>query len=80
MSVRLSIRVYHLGLRSTNFREIHIRDCYENLPKKIQILLKADKKYRANIIYSTNKVKVKFILEQAMKAQRVSRGIALLFL
>jgi hypothetical protein len=26
------------------------------------------------------KVKVKFTLEQAMKAQRVSRGIALLFL
>ena len=27
-----------------------------------------------------HKVKVKFSLEQAMKAQRVSRGIALLFL
>jgi hypothetical protein len=29
---------------------------------------------------ATNKVKVKFTLEQAMKAQRGSRGIALLFL
>jgi hypothetical protein len=37
---------------------------------------------KANKIYShlQHKVKVKFSLEQAMKAQRGSRGIALLFL
>jgi hypothetical protein len=33
-----------------------------------------------NLIISEGKVKVKFPLEQAMKAQRGSRGIALLFL
>jgi hypothetical protein len=32
------------------------------------------------VIKNWEKVKVQFILEQAMKAQRGSRGIALLFL
>jgi hypothetical protein len=37
--------------------------------------------YYSYIVYSVRlNVKVKFALEQAMKAQRVSRGIALLLL
>jgi hypothetical protein len=39
---------------------------------KIQVSFKSDK--------NKDKVKAKFCLEQAMKAQRGSRGIALLFL
>jgi hypothetical protein len=36
-------------------------------------------KLKATAIYVAVKVKVKFTLEQAMKAQRGSRGTALLF-
>jgi hypothetical protein len=35
---------------------------------------------KSRTYYNTVKVKVKFTLEQAMKAQRGSRGIVLLFL
>jgi hypothetical protein len=55
---------------------------------KIQVRLKSDKKYVALYVktyvcctsLTDMYVKVKFSLEQAMKAQRGNRGIALLFL
>jgi hypothetical protein len=66
-----------------NFRHCNVTDfhfCYVNLCNKLLGSDINNTLFYRNGYYDVRVVKVKFTLEQAMKAQTGSRGIALLFL